>query len=219
MFQFFHIKLILQCVYVFFDRLLMDALIDAIKNNNKNIVFDYIISGEQYTDMNGYTPLMYAFRYEELDMCNLLLDAEPDFNVCNKYGHTHLIHACMQNYGQSDYIMGNDTNINKYISVFKRLIDNTPDINAVDASGKSAIWYLTMYCTPYFPAINIAVLDLLLKKGGIINPVWNIPRIYKQVIDENKTKSKSRCIPCNANFVIMEYGKEKCPKCNRISDL
>lgn len=97
-------------------------------------------------DANGWTALMYASRYGNVDMVNRLLTAGAKVNIINKNGETVLMIASQS--GNNDIV--------------KLLISKGAPVNAVDMKGRTALIFASQKG-------NTDIVKILLDAGANIN--------------------------------------------------
>lgn len=101
------------------------ALIREVKAGNEHAVKELLNSGASINtrDSSGYTPLMYAIRYQHIKLVNLLLYSGADVNARDNDGETVLMLATR---------VGNK-------QVVELLLQNKADVNATGAYKRTAL--------------------------------------------------------------------------------
>lgn len=141
------------------------ALIDAVAVTNQDtplvlaagaghakIVETLLAKGANPNHANGYgnSSLHQAAKAHNVDVCASLLKAGAKIDIKNKKGSTPLLLACL---------MEDNSNKSEMMRLFKLLVDNAADVNAVDNNGS----------TPLHAAAgagNEALIEYLLSAGA-----------------------------------------------------
>lgn len=130
-------------------------------------------------DKSGWTPLMYAARYNYIAIAKLLISNDADINIQGKWGKTALIIAVWKNHPDITKLLiakGANKNIKGYLgktalmyalkynhpNIAKLLIAKGADVNARNDLGWTPLMYAARYNHP-----NIA--KLLIAKGADVN--------------------------------------------------
>ncbi len=125
-----------------------DALIKAVQGGEIAEVKRLLEEGKvNINDLNqdGYTPLMWAAKFEKLDIVNLLLRKGAEVNIKNSSGETALMMV-------------------KNPKVIEALVAKGADVNAKDHEGQTEFMKCAM-------ALDMPKMKLLLTSGANINEI------------------------------------------------
>ncbi|XP_075237753.1 uncharacterized protein LOC142333982 [Lycorma delicatula] len=141
-------------------------------NVNKNIIYNMLYSGANVdnvnaTDNKGYSPLIYAIKYEcDIDIIIKLIEQGADVNVIDNNGLTPLKHALHSH---------------MFKEIIQTLIDNCVDIhkgadvNICDSKGLTPIMYAILYGEK---SIKTEIISTLIESGA-----HNIKMCYDNIVE------------------------------------
>ena len=133
-----------------YNSILTDNLIYAAQDNDTNRIDSILksrivnINARSY---HGYTALMWASEYGNLEAAKLLIENGADVNAKDKYGDTALIEA-------------------GHLEVVKLLIENGADVNAKNEDGKTALMRASREG-------HLEVVKYLIENGADVNAKSN----------------------------------------------
>ena len=150
-----------------------NALNMAVINNNIEIVQELLnYHADVEITSQGYTPLMYASNFGNLEIAQLLIENKASINSQTKDGQTALQFAA----------------INQQKEIVRLLINNGAEINGKDNQGLSAIMEAVY-------ADNYDIVNMLIKAGADVNASVsitgsNVLDIAAGTYEEKKTDKK-----------------------------
>ncbi|XP_075225813.1 uncharacterized protein LOC142326967 [Lycorma delicatula] len=142
---------------------------------NKNIIFNIIHNGADInvTDDEGYSPLIYAIKYEcDTDVIIKLIDG-ADVNVIDDNGLTpldHAVHSCM------------------FKEIIQILIDNGVNINTHDEGNNTLLLYILEHVN-----YNKEHVSFVIQKGADVNICDDkglMPIMYAVLYSEKSIKTE-----------------------------